>query len=176
MFAAIEKVPQYLYTFSFLSRFISNQKHKGFVRSNELPAHCSIDDADCVNRHKTHEKGIFIDVSNQEKKTNFIAHLRQSIEKSYSIEERLDAFGVKHINVQYEKLFNADARDEDFADEWIRMLDFLGFKSRKKLTMGDVRDTFEYASTSEKSHKKIISNYEEVKAALEGTELFDLLH
>lgn len=159
-----------------LDRFISNQKHKGFVRTNELPAHCSVNDVDCINRHKAHEKGIMIDVSDQEKKSNFISHMRQSIEKEKVIEERLDMFGVKHITVQYEKLFDSDLRDDESANEWIRLLGFLGFKPEEPLTMGEVRNTFEYASTSDKSHDKIIANYDQVKAALEGTELIELLH
>ena len=133
-------------------------------------------DVDCINRHKAHLKGIFIDVSDPAKKTNFLTHMKQSIEKSYTIEQRLDTFGVKHINVEYEKLFNTEARDDDYAEEWNRMLNFLGFESTEKLTMGDIRSTFEYAPTTEKSHEKIISNYEQVKAVLEGTEFFDLLH
>lgn len=159
-----------------LDRFISNQKHKGFVRSEEVPAHCKVKDVDCVNRHKARQKGISIDVSVPEKRSNFINHLKQAVEKDHAIRERLDMFGVKHINVEYEKLFDADARDDEYAEEWIRILNFLGFESVEKFTIGDIRRTFEYAQTTEKSHEKIISNYEQVKAALEGTEFFDLLH
>ena len=146
------------------------------VRSKELPAHCNIHDEDCVKRHKSREKGIYIDVSSQQKKANFIGHMRQSIEKNYEIEHRLDKFGVKHIKVKYEKLFDSQLDDGEIAHEWIRILDFLGFASHHNLTMGDVRNTFEYASTTEKSHEKIIANYEQVRETLEGTELFYLLH
>jgi len=91
------------------------------------------------------------------------------------IENRLDSFGVKHIHVRYERLFNSDA-DDTVADEWMKVFQFLGVGPQTTLSMFDVRASFEYASTSVTHHNASIANYDEVKKALEGTELWNLIH
>lgn len=159
-----------------LDRYLSNLKHRGKQHSKEVPAHCKTDDLPCIKNHETQAKGISIELSTGEEKEAFIEHLRESRNSAKVYEERLDTFGIKHIHVYYEALFDHEARDEYLADEWMRIFKFLGIGPQNDLTMGDVRNSFEYASTSPKSHKEIISNFKEVKKVLSGTDLIDLLH
>jgi len=91
------------------------------------------------------------------------------------IENKLDFVGVKHVHVRYESLFNDDD-DDTYADEWMKVFHFLGVGPQEELTMGDVRRSFEYASTSATQHNKTIANYKKVKEALEGTDFWNLIH
>lgn len=91
------------------------------------------------------------------------------------IENRLDSIGVKHIHVRYERLFNADD-DDTYADEWMKVFQFLGVGPQEELTMGEVRQSFQYASTSATQHNESIANYIEVKEVLGGTEFWNLIH
>lgn len=159
-----------------LDRYLSNLKHRGKQHSDEVPAHCKTDDLTCIKNHETQAKGISIELSTDEEQEAFIAHLRETRSNAKVYEEKLDTFGIKHIHVYYEALFDHEAKDEYLADEWMRIFQFLGIGPQNDLTMGDVRKAFEYASTTPKSHEEIISNFKEVKKVLSGTDLIDLLH
>ena len=158
-----------------LDRYISNQRHKGFIHSDEIPAHCDVNDIDCVERHKKHSKGITINVKDEERKHKFIASLENSLRADVMIEDRLNDLNVTYVHVTYEKLFDGDAEATDEADEWKRILTFLGL-SKEGLTIGDARATFQLASTSTNKHSLSIANFEEVASLLKDTKYEKLLH
>lgn len=158
-----------------LDRYISNLRHKGFIHSEEVPAHCEVDDKECVERHKKHSKGIKIPVNDQESKQKLLGTLEHSVSSDVMIEDRLKSLNVNYVHVTYEKLFDGDAKDSDKAVEWMKMLRFLGFP-KKGLTYGDVRSAFHLASTSSNDHSSSIANFEEVKKVLADAKYGDLLH
>jgi hypothetical protein len=91
------------------------------------------------------------------------------------IEDRLNDLNVTYVHVTYEKLFDGDAEAIDEADEWKRILTFLGL-SKEGLTIGDARATFQLASTSTNKHSLSIANFEEVASLLKDTKYEKLLH
>jgi len=75
---------------------------------------------------------------------------------------------VKYIEVSYEKLYNP--KNEEDAEEWMRIFRFLGRGPGEGLTMADVRDTFSMAATTVASRNETISNFREVEKDLRNTE------
>ena len=155
-----------------LDRYISNQRHSGHIRSAEVPAHCKVDDADCIKRHQKYSKGIVIQTNTSE----FLRFIRSGVNLDIMVENRLKSFEVDYLHVTYEKLYDADAKNADDAEEWMRIFRFLGVGPKEGLTVGAVRGSFELASTSLNHHNETIANYKEVKSVLEGTEFEKFLH
>ncbi len=158
-----------------LDRYISNLRHQGFVHSDEIPAHCEVNNEDCIKRHKEHSKSITINVEDEESRKKFKNTLESSIQADAMIETRLKELNVEHVHVTYENLFDGEASDEDEAKEWEKVLNFLGYP-RPGLTFKDVRARFQLASTHEKSHRMSIANFDDVQAVLKGTKYEKLLH
>jgi len=155
-----------------LDRLLSNERHRGHVRSETVPAHCSAGDEDCVKRHQQHSKGIVLPTGKE-----LVATIRNAINIDTMAGDLLSSLGVSHITVNYEKLYNS--KD---AKEWIRILDFLGrspkhLKTYKKnLKMKNVERSFAMAATSPKHHEDSIANFQEVKETLLGAGYGHLLH
>ena len=156
-----------------LDRIISNLKHMGYQNTDEVPAHCAIDDQDCIERHRAHTKGTMLPTGKK-----LIQSIKGNFRKQEMCREMLSLYGVQYISVTYEALYN----DDQDVSEWIRIFDFLGKSPknvqnyRENLTMKDVEDAFAMAPTSSKSHKDKITNYEEVKKTLVEAGMQDLLH
>jgi len=156
-----------------LDRLISNIRHKGHIRSEEMPAHCAIDDTDCVNRHRAYAKGTILPTGKE-----LIHSMRSGFQIDRLCKTYLTEYGVDYLAVQYEQLFNDDGN----VDEWIKIFDFLGrapkdvVDYKTNLTMEDIRRAFAMAPTSSKKHVESIANYDEVKQTLEGAGLTRLLH
>jgi hypothetical protein len=156
-----------------LDRIISNLRHKGHIGSDEIPAHCAIDDEECVERHKAMSKNVTF-----QRKKQLIRDINHANYIDQLSKDRLSTYGVHHLSVSYEKLYNAG---EDVR-EWKRIFDFLGRSPKNvanytgELTRKHVEDAFAIAPTSVKSHKLIISNYDEVEEALVNAGYGHLLH
>ena len=80
-----------------LDRTISNIKHKGHIRSPDLPAHCSKNDTDCLSKHACLGTGVHAPA---QKKDNFV-------------EETLKSVGATKVLESFEKLY-----DQEVIDEW----------------------------------------------------------
>lgn len=156
-----------------LDRVISNLKHKGYQHNKEVPAHCAIDDQECINRHKSHSRGTVLPTGRP-----LINSIKGNIQIHETLVQMLSKHGVKHLSVSYEKLYN----DERDVSEWIRIFDYLGREPkdvkdyRNNLTMNHVEDAFAMAPTSSKSHEDTIANYKEVKETLVDAGMDYLLH
>ena len=91
------------------------------------------------------------------------------------MEEKVDTLlskmDVPTIHVSFEKLFLA-GRDKS---EWTRIFDFLGLGTSKNWTYDDI-ELASHAATSIPFHNVTLSNYEEVRDILAGTEFESLLH
>jgi hypothetical protein len=156
-----------------LDRLISNLRHKGHIRSDEIPAHCAIDDEECVKRHKAMSKNVTLPTNRK-----LIETIRQSIHIDQLTRDLLSMYRINNLSVTYEKLYNGS---EDVR-EWKRIFDFLGrtpknvANYKNALTRRHVEDAFAIAPTSVKSHRMIISNYDEVEEALVNAGFGHLLH
>ncbi len=156
-----------------LDRLISNIRHRGYIRSDEIPAHCAIDDKGCVERHRAHSKGTVLPVGKE-----LIHSMKSGLQIDRLSRTYLEQYGVDHLNVRYENLFNGNGN----VTEWVRIFDFLGrgpkdvVDYRDNLTMEDIQRAFAMAPTSSKRHRDTIANYDEVEETLIGAGLGRLLH
>ena len=87
------------------------------------------------------------------------------------VRDQLLMNSVRHILVDYEKLYLGDN-----VDEWMRIFSFLERGPMKNLTMDDVRAHFSMAPTYSKCRTDVISNYDEVEDTLKDTEFQHLLY
>lgn len=161
-----------------LERLMSNTRHKGRKGSKEVPAHCAIDDEECVKRQKELSKGTVLPTGK-----NLVHSLKSALRTDQMCKTALSSNGLQYLHVTYANLYNPPHNeDDDDAFEWKRIFDFLG-KSPKNmknyrttLTMKHVRDAFAIAPTSSKLHEDIIQNYDEVKQSLVQAGLGYLIH
>jgi len=149
-----------------IDRLISNQRHKGHIRTKEVPHHCKVGDVECLQKHKNHSKDIIIPTGDE-----LISHIGGALFHDNYVKETLANIGVKHLKVSYDALYNLDT-----AAEWMKIFRFLKRGPTENLTMNMVREKFSMLSTSSKTHEDTISNYEEVKNTLKGTHYYHLLH
>lgn len=156
-----------------LDKIISNMRHKGYQHSKEVPAHCDIDDKECIKRHEAHSQGIAF------ANPQMLVHdIKGSLRLDQKILDFLSSNGVKHISVSYEKLYDSG----DDVKEWVRIFDFLGRSPKHvqnyatDLTRQHIQDAFAFAPTSTQHHNEMITNYWEVKKVLEDAGLDYLLH
>ncbi len=156
-----------------LDKIISNMRHKGFQHSQEVPAHCDIDDKECIKRHEAHSQGITFGNPQQ-----LVHDIKGSLRLDQKILDSLSSNGVKHLSVSYEKLYDSG---ED-VKEWIRIFDFLGRSPKHvqnyatNLTRQHIQDAFAFAPTSTQHHNEMITNYWVVKKTLKDARLDYLLH
>lgn len=123
-------------------------------------------DEECIKKHQFHSKNIILPTGQK-----LISQIGGSLAHDEYVREKLANIGVKHLHVSYEALFNKDT-----ADEWMKIFIFLKQGPSQNLTMEAVREAFAMASTSSRRHKDTISNYDQVKSTLKGTNLYYLLH
>ncbi len=156
-----------------IDRLISNIRHRGFQHTEEVPAHCAIDDEACIQRHKEHSKGTTLPTGK-----SLVASMKQGMNADKLCNETLTENGINFISIKYDKLYN----DNEDISEWIRIFDYLGRSPKNvkdykhNLKMQHVVDAFAMAPTSSKSHNETIANYEEVKETLVEADLGYLLH
>ncbi len=155
-----------------LDRLLSNERHRGHVRSATVPAHCSAGDEECVKRHQEHSKGLILPTGNE-----LVTSIRNAMNIDTIAADTLSTLGVPHLTVSYEKLYHSKN-----AKEWIRIFDFLGRSPKHlkiyktNLKMEHVEKAFAMAPTSIKRHEDSISNFQEVKDTLVDAGYGYLLH
>jgi hypothetical protein len=147
-----------------LDRAISNIKHKGHVRSPDLPAHCAVHDTECRDKHARLGTGVHLPTD------DLIHHLKEAEKKDDFIEQTLIDVGAQYVRVSFERLY-----DQENIQEWKKILYFLQKGPADTLTMQQVHDAFAIQRTSTRSHQDILSNYEQVKQVLQGTPFESLL-
>ena len=135
-----------------LDRLLSNLKHKDYQHSEEVPAHCAIDDEDCIEHHKEHETGIILPTGHE-----LMHKMDSGFKLDTMVSDKLANYGVKHVHVTYDDLYMG----ED-AEEWLRIFRFWGRGPQDELTMEEVEANFDLAPTSSRFHNETIANYDEV--------------
>ena len=141
-----------------LDVIISKLKHK--IRT-EIVAHCDKDDKDCSQQHN-----VKVTLS-----TNGLLRSLNSMKlKQKNDESTLQLMGVEYYRTSYEKLYNTNS-----AEEWKKILAYLGYPIDKTTAMKDIEAAFPYAKTTTVSRRDILENYDEVRNVLEGTEFEALL-
>ena len=149
-----------------LDRRISNLRHDHSKQgSHAIAAHCAVGDQACIKEHSQFEANITFPIGK-----DLLSWLRGSHANDRRVRKRLQDLNVDHIHISYEKLFTSGN-----ADEWMRVFSFLGVGPSENLTMEEVRSSFSMASTHSKSRNETISNYEDVRNTLVGTEFEYLL-
>lgn len=95
--------------------------------------------------------------------------LKDLDDRENEVDNVLDRLNVPTVKVSFERLFLA-GKD---VEEWLRVFRFLG-TGPTNLTASDVEKAG-HAATSIPFHNITLSNYEEVRSALNGTKFADLL-
>lgn len=168
--ASMDNVKVIFLTRNSLDRYISNIRHEGFQHTNQVPAHCSVEDLECIKRHKKHSQGITLKCDEK-----LLLRLRHNLQLDEVVADRLSTLGVKHLRVAYEQLYHS-TDESDIAEGWLRINRFLGVGPQNDLTIAEVKDHFAYASTSSPNHREIIANFYQVEKFLKDSDLGYLLH
>ena len=100
-----------------------------------------------------------------------LAYLETMTQDEDNVDALLDDMNVPHVHVTYDKLYHADN-----ADEWMRIFEFLGVGPAQDLTLEHVQSAMSMAPTSSVHHRDTVSNFDELKEALQGTDFEVLLH
>lgn len=148
-----------------LDRLLSNRKHANYQHLENISAHCSVGDDECVRQHKQHGR-IFLPVGRELKRS-----LESGLRLDRIVEDKLAYHGVKHVHVTYDKLYKSND-----AKEWLCIFRFLGRGPQEGLTMENVTAYFDLAPTSSRCHNETIANFDEVWDTLKGTKYEYLVH
>jgi len=127
--------------------------------------HCRLDDVKCIEEHKKFGIGLHVPTE------NLMITLKKMRKDGRKYNRLLLKMNVPHIKVSYEKLFYGDN-----ANEWKRIFLFLGRGPAHNLSRNLVEKAMEHVGTSSPFHNVTISNYEEVRDMLIGTNFERLLH
>ena len=95
--------------------------------------------------------------------------LKDLDDRENEVDNLLDRLNVPTVKVSFERLFLAG----NDVEEWLRVFRYLG-TGPTNLTASDVEKAG-HAATSIPFHNITLSNYEEVRSALNGTKFADLL-
>lgn len=134
---------------------ISSAKH----HLSTVSSHCRASDKECLKNHKTAEKKVNLPTK------KLLKTLQKAKDQEEEIENGLREAGIDYYKTTYEKLY-----DSEDAEEWMRIFRYFGRGPTSGLTLGDVERAFPYAKTSKKARDSILSNFDEVKELLHGTE------
>ena len=96
--------------------------------------------------------------------------LKDLDDRENEVDNLLHQLNVPNVKVSFERLFLAG----NDVEEWLRIFRYLG-TGPTNLTAIDVEKAG-HAATSIPFHNITLSNYEEVRSALNGTKFADLLH
>lgn len=151
-----------------INRRLSNMRHSG--HGSEVPAHCDIGDEKCMQEQFKFSQQFEFYVGK-----DLIHWLKQDRKHHEMILDRLDNMNVDYIHVTYEELYE---NENNTVGGWSKIFRFLGMdaKTVDNLTLEEVQGHFGMAKTSSKTHKDLMSNYDEVKKTLLGSEFYDLLN
>ena len=151
---------------NYLDVFVSQRKHKRMKQNTtESFAHCSPGNTTCLEAHKKFGSGINIPTYYLLNKLRTITNFENRFD------QYLKEFNVPFINVSYEKLYQSND-----TEEWMRIFRFLGRGPGSNLSRNLVDKAMEHVKTSSPFHNVSMSNYEEIKDILKGTEWETLLH
>jgi hypothetical protein len=133
-----------------------------------LPPHCHFGSIQCVALHARAAKNLSMpDIE------SLYTTLHDLFERENSIDRLLEELRVPTVHVSYDKLYYPQ-NSEEGSLEWNRIFKFLG--KRSNFTWNEITESMEHIpSTKRKSHPETVENYEEVEAALRGTDLEMLL-
>lgn len=164
-----------------LDRKVSNLRHSNSKNVNAigrqgdkkiLPPHCPVGDTKCIEMHSNFDSNIVFPTGSE-----LIRWLRNDRKQNQRIHQSLDKLHIPFVEVTYSKLYgNHIYSDQDSAEEWMKLFRHLGVGPMKDLKMEDVRGAFSMASTHKKSRNETISNFEEVRDTLIGTDFEYLLN
>eukprot|EP00804_Cyclotella_cryptica_P017561 CCRYP_006717-RA/>CCRYP_006717-RA protein AED:0.04 eAED:0.03 QI:0/1/0.66/1/1/1/3/929/403 len=151
-----------------LDVMISRRKHKISLKRHgiegKISSHCQKGDNQCLNAQL--KAGIGIELPTK----SLLTELRHLHDMERRTDNLLARYNVPTIHVSFEKLFSAD---ED-TTEWRRMFDYLGV-GPDNFSYWDIEHAG-HAATSVPLHNVTLSNYEDVRKILIGTEFEVLLH
>jgi hypothetical protein len=142
-----------------LDKHLSVLKHK----TEGVPAHCKEGDIKCL---KMHDVGP-IEVPETDKLYDL---LRGMTSEEAGIGDMLKEFRVLHVHVSYDRLYFPDS-DEAGEEEWNKIRIRLGIKGDDWKWNDIARSMNTVSTTKTRSHKEIISNFDQVHAALNGTDM-----
>ena len=150
-----------------LDRKLSNIRHTKSKQQSDkkIEAHCAVGDAACIKKHSQFDTNTTFPTGDKLKlwlENNVIVHDK--------IIGRLEELNIPYVEISYKNLYSSDD-----AEEWMRIFRFLGRGPAEGLTMDDVGAAFSMASTHTQSRNETITNFEDVKKTLVGTEYEYLL-
>lgn len=165
-----------------LDRKVSNLRHSNSKHVNAtgkqdgdkkiISPHCPVGDTKCIEMHSKFDSNIVFPTGPE-----LIRWLRSARNQDQRIHQSLDKLHIPFVEVTYSKLYgNHIYSDQDSAKEWMKLFRHLGVGPMKDLKMDDVRAAFSMASTHKKSRNETISNFEEVRDTLIGTDFEYLLN
>ncbi len=181
-----------------LDRQISNIRHRNSMsntngqehggdnedtdKEKKITAHCAIGDEECIKHHTALNTNIQLPTGEV-----LLHKLHNDLRKENRILGKLKALNVTYHVVTYEELYGTHAN----VDAWKNLLIYLGRRRRRGvdkidddnpygenyalLSMEDVTNAFSMASTHQKSRSEIVSNFDDVRYTLLGTEFEHLL-
>ncbi len=151
-----------------IDKRLSNMRHNG--QRDAVPAHCHSGDDECIQKHQQQDT-MHEFLTGEE----LIHWLNTAMKDHKEVLKRMDEMEIDYIHVSYEELYMSGDND---AKEWRKIFRLLGWDEDRVegITYEDIQSTFDVVKTSSKTHKDLISNYEEVKETLAGTKYADLLN
>uniref|UniRef100_A0A7S3Q9B2 Sulfotransferase domain-containing protein n=2 Tax=Chaetoceros debilis TaxID=122233 RepID=A0A7S3Q9B2_9STRA len=165
---ANHRIPVIYQTRNPINRRLSNMRHSG--HGGDVPAHCDKGDDECMQEQFKFSQQFEFFVGKELKQW-----LAQDEKHHKMILDGLVNMNVEYIHVTYEELYE---NENNCVDGWSKIFRLLGLddKTLDNLTLEEVQSHFGMAKTSSKTHKDLMSNYDEVKKTLVGTEFYDLLN
>jgi len=142
---------------------LSNLKHRGYVGTGHVKAHCPVGDLKCAQEHNNRSS---ISVS----LTELLQRLEYSQITHDGIEKALIESGISFIQVNYEDLYPLEDNDilggiEGSAIEWNRLLEFLTSGQHQNVTMKEVKSHFSIMPTH-KPRNETVTNWSELEEGL----------
>lgn len=145
-----------------LDVWLSIQKHRqgGFKQG-----HCEIGNKKCFKKHLRAGTNMTISIDET------LEYLETMTLDEDNVDALLDGMNVPHLHVTYDELYRADN-----AEEWMKIFEFVGVGPAQDLTLEHVKSVMKTGPTSSDHHRDSVSNFDELKEALQGTNFEDLLH
>lgn len=144
-----------------LDLFLSRTKHK----SSHLRAHCYTES--CVERHEQAAHAISVNC------TEVVKVVEKFVEQERFVDEQLALLGVPAVRVTYDVLYYPET-PEDGSAEWNKIFKFLG--KRSNYTWDEILSAMALVpTTTSRSHRDRIENFNELEGALSQVNLQHLL-
>jgi len=148
-----------------LDVIISREKHKAMTEESLKVSFCLTSDIGCIDKVKKFETGIHL------RPEFLLDDLLRYKKNEDTVDETLKKLNVAYVDVSYEKLYQNNT-----VDEWRKIFRYLGRGPDSNLTPLLLERAMNSAVTHSPFHNASISNYEEIRDLLTGTEFGTLLH